>query len=125
MERKRFEELVESALAEIPKKFRKLLDNLAVIVEEKPKRTVYENTGTSSLAKILGTYQGIPYKHRGPFYGNFPPDMIVIYQKPIEDICASDEDIERKIREVVFHEIGHYFGLTEKELREIENNSSA
>jgi predicted Zn-dependent protease with MMP-like domain len=124
MERERFEQLVEMALAEIPKKFRKLLDNLAVIVEEKAKNDVYKNTGTSPMARILGTYHGIPYKHRGPFYGNFPPDMIVIYQKPIEDICTSEEDIQKKIREVVFHEVGHYFGLTEEELRDIENNGA-
>jgi predicted Zn-dependent protease with MMP-like domain len=107
LEKERFEKLVEKALAEIPKKFRKLLDNLAVIVEDEPKRDVYRNTGTSPLAKILGTYHGIPYKHRGPFYGNYPPDMIVIYQKSIEDICLSEKDIKKKIREVVFHEIGH------------------
>ena len=124
MERERFEQLVEMALAEIPKKFRKLLDNLAVIVEEKPRKDVYENTRTSPFAKILGTYHGIPFKHRGPFYGNFPPDMIVIYQKPIEEICKSEEDIQKKIREVVFHEVGHYFGLTEEELRDIENNGA-
>jgi predicted Zn-dependent protease with MMP-like domain len=124
VERERFEQLVEMALAEIPKKFRKLLDNLAIIVEEKAKNEVYKDTGTSPMARILGTYHGIPYKHRGPFYGNFPPDMIVIYQKSIEDICTSEEDIQKKIREVVFHEVGHYFGLTEEELRDIENNGA-
>ena len=124
MERERFEQLVEKALAEIPKKFRKLLDNLAVIVEEEPRKDIYKNTRTSPLAKILGTYHGIPFKHRGPFYGNYPPDMIVIYQKTIEETCTSEEDIQKKIREVVFHEVGHYFGLTEEELRDIENNGT-
>lgn len=120
MEKERFEKLVEKALAEIPRKFRKLIDNLAIIVEEKPERTVFKYSGTSPLARILGTYHGIPYKHRGLFYGNQPPDMIVIYQKSIEDICSSEEEIEKKIREVVFHEVGHYFGMTEQELRDIE-----
>ena len=69
---------------------------------------------------ILGHYHGVPFKHRGPFYGNIPPDVIVIYQKPIESICSTEEEIKKKVREVVFHEIGHYFGLSEKELREIE-----
>lgn len=124
MERERFEQLVEKALEAIPNKFRKLIDNLAIIVEEKPKIEVYKKTGTSPLAGILGTYHGIPFKHRGPYYGNQPPDMIVIYQKPIEDICTTDDEIREKIREVVFHEIGHYFGMTEKELREIENDEA-
>ncbi len=120
MKREQFEELVEKALAELPQKFKKYLNNLAVIVEEKPSRETYERTGASPFSSILGHYHGVPFKHRGPFYGNVPPDVIVIYQKPIEEICSTEEQIKRRVKEVVLHEIGHYFGLSEKELREIE-----
>lgn len=120
MEREKFEKLAEEALAQIPKKFKKLISNLAVIVEEKASREIFEKTGNTALSSILGHYHGVPFKHRGPFYGNIPPDVIVIYQKPIESICSTEEEIKKKVREVVFHEIGHYFGLSEKELREIE-----
>jgi predicted Zn-dependent protease with MMP-like domain len=120
MEREKFEKLTEEALAQIPKKFKKLISNLAVLVEEKPSREIYERTGSSPLSSILGHYHGVPFKHRGPFYGNIPPDVIVIYQKPIENICSTEEEIKKKVREVVFHEIGHYFGLSDKELKEIE-----
>lgn len=120
MEREKFEKLAEEALAKIPKKFKKLISNLAVLVEEKASREIFEKTGSTPLSSILGHYHGVPFKHRGPFYGNIPPDVIVIYQKPIESICSTEEDIKKKVREVVFHEIGHYFGLSEKELREIE-----
>lgn len=120
MEREKFEKLAEEALVQIPKKFKKLISNLAVIVEEKASREIFEKTGSTPLSSILGHYHGVPFKHRGPFYGNIPPDVIVIYQKPIESICSTEEEIKKKVREVVFHEIGHYFGLSEKELREIE-----
>ncbi|TEU05794.1 MAG: metallopeptidase family protein [Candidatus Aminicenantes bacterium] len=120
MEREKFEKLAEEALAQIPKKFKKLISNLAVLVEEKASREIFEKTGSTPLSSILGHYHGVPFKHRGPFYGNIPPDVIVIYQKPIESICSTEEEIKKKVREVVFHEIGHYFGLSEKELREIE-----
>lgn len=120
MEREKFEELVEEALAEIPGKFKKFIQNLAVIIEEKPSRETYGKTGASPFSTILGHYHGVPFKHRGPFYGNLPPDVIVIYQKSIESVCSTEEEIKKKVREVVFHEIGHYFGLSEKELREIE-----
>ncbi len=120
MEREKFEMLAEEALAQIPKKFKKLISNLAVLVEEKASREIFEKTGSTPLSSILGHYHGVPFKHRGPFYGNIPPDVIVIYQKPIESICSTEEEIKKKVREVVFHEIGHYFGLSEKELREIE-----
>jgi predicted Zn-dependent protease with MMP-like domain len=120
MEREKFEKLAEEALAQIPKKFKKLISNLALIVEEKPSREIFKETGSTPLSSILGHYHGVPFKHRGPFYGNIPPDVIVIYQKPIENICSTEEEIKKKVREVVFHEIGHYFGLSDKELKEIE-----
>jgi predicted Zn-dependent protease with MMP-like domain len=120
MERERFEELVEEALAELPEQFRERIQNLAVVVEDKPSREVYERTGGSPFSLILGLYHGVPFKHRGPFYGNQPPDVITIYQKPIEQICSTEKEIKKKVREVVFHEIGHYFGFNDKELKEIE-----
>jgi predicted Zn-dependent protease with MMP-like domain len=120
MEREKFEKLTEEAMAQVPKKFKKFIENLAVIVEEKPSREIFEKTGSTPLSSILGHYHGVPLKHRGPYYGNIPPDVIVIYQRPIESICSTEEEIKKKVREVVFHEIGHYFGLSDKELKEIE-----
>ncbi len=121
MEKEKFENLVEDALAELPKKFKERLQNITVIVEEKPSREIYERKGGSAFSQILGLYHGVPFKHRGPFYGNIPPDVIVIYQKPIEMICSTEEEVKKKVREVVFHEIAHYFGFDEKELKKIEN----
>lgn len=121
MKKEEFERLVEEALARLPKKFKKYIDNLAVIVEEGPSRELYERTGSSPFSILLGHYHGVPFKHRGPFYGNIAPDVIVVYQKPIESICSTDEEIRKKVREVIFHEIGHYFGMSDPELKEIEN----
>lgn len=120
VDKEKFEGFVEEALSDIPDKFKRLLDNLAVIVEAKAARDIYDKTGLSRLSTILGVYHGVPYKNRGPFYGNLPPDVITIYQESIENFCSTEEEIKKKIREVVFHEIGHYFGLSEEELREIE-----
>ena len=110
MDRERFERLVEEALADIPPKFRDLLDNIAVIVEAKPPRG----------RNLLGLYHGVPMRYRGPNYGNVPPDVIVIYQEPIESICRTDEEVRGEVRETVLHEVGHYFGLDERTLRDIE-----
>lgn len=120
MNKEKFERLVEDALAQLPKKFKKYIDNLAVMVEEKPSRELYEQTGGSPFSILLGHYHGVPFKHRGPFYGNIAPDVIVVYQKPIESICSTEEEIKKKVREVIFHEVGHYFGLSDTEMREIE-----
>ncbi len=123
MKKETFEKLVEEAMAMLPKKFKKFIDNLAVIVEEKPPAEAYRQTRSSPYSRILGLYHGIPFKHRGPYYGNLPPDVIVIYQEPIEEICNSEEEVKQKVKEVVFHKVGHYFGLSDEELREIESDS--
>jgi predicted Zn-dependent protease with MMP-like domain len=120
MDKKKFEKLVEEALEKIPEEFKEKLENVTVMVEDRPSREVYEKTGSSPYSLIFGLYHGVPYKHRGPFYGNLPPDVIVIYQEPIERIYSSEEDIRNKVVEVVIHEIGHYFGMKDPQLREIE-----
>ncbi len=120
MKREKFDSLVEEALDQIPAKFTKLFENINVQVKDRAPQDVHEQTGNSHHSLILGTYHGVPYKHRGPYYGNTPPDVITIYQKSIEDICISEEDVKNKIIEVVLHEVGHYFGLKEKDLKDIE-----
>jgi len=120
MDKKKFEKLVEEALEKLPEEFKEKLDNVTVMVEDRPSREVYEKTGSSPYSLIFGLYHGVPYKHRGPFYGNIPPDVIVIYQEHIERIYSSEKDIRNKVVEVVIHEIGHYFGLKDPRLREIE-----
>ncbi len=118
MDRKKFESLVEEAVAALPRSFRKRIENLEVLVEERPPR---RRSSRASSRTLLGLYHGVPLKDRGSYYGNIPPDVIVIYQEPIERLCASDDEIRQRVREVVLHEIGHYFGLSEQELREIED----
>lgn len=121
MDKEKFEELVEEALSAVPAQFKKYIENVAFLVEERPSADSRHLGGKTPFSTILGLYHGVPFKHRGPFYGNLPPDVIVIYKDPIEKVCLTPEEIQDKVREVVLHEIGHYFGLSEKELDEIEN----
>jgi len=121
MRREDFERIVEQALSSLPKKFMGLIDNLVVLVEDEhippPLRT---GSRGREQVMVLGMYHGVPFTRRGPYYGNLPPDVIVIYQRPIEEICRSEEEVRRKVREIVLHEVGHYFGMTDRELRDIE-----
>jgi predicted Zn-dependent protease with MMP-like domain len=118
MDRESFERLVEEAVSRLPRRFKKHLQNIAVVVEDRPSRD--DLGGTRSGGLLLGLYHGVPLQHRGPYYGNVPPDVIVIYKNSIELICRTDKEVKQKVREVVLHEIGHYFGLSEEELRDIE-----
>jgi predicted Zn-dependent protease with MMP-like domain len=125
LDRAAFEALVEEALDDLPAKFKKLIDNVAVIVEDHPSGETRRSVGVPSSSTLLGVYHGVPFQHRGPYYGNLPPDVIVIYQKPIESICATEEEVREQVRDVVIHEVGHYFGFSDRELRAIERQAQA
>lgn len=107
----------------LPAKFKKLIENVAVLVEDFPADDTLRRFGHTSRFAILGLYHGVPYQHRGPYYGNHPPDVIVIYQQPIERICSTDDEIRKQVQATVIHEVGHYFGFSDPELRKIERES--
>jgi predicted Zn-dependent protease with MMP-like domain len=118
--RKEFEELVVLALKRLPRFFKKKMKNVDVIVEDKASRELLSEMGLRSPFELLGLYQGIPINRRGFYYGNVLPDKITLFQMPIESMCKTKEEIEEKVKEVVIHEVGHYFGLDDKRLRELE-----
>lgn len=117
MERKEFERLVIGVLEELPEQFRRKLENIEVVIEDRPRAAILSKCKLSPSATLLGLYQGVPLKKRSHWYGNVLPDKITIYQKNIESFCRGQKEVEKRVREVVRHEIGHYFGLKEKELR--------
>ena len=119
--RKEFEELVVLALRRLPKFFKKKMENVDVVVEDRASRDLLSETGLKSPFELLGLYQGIPLDRRGFYYGNVLPDKITLFQIPIESMCQTKEEVEEKVRGVVIHEVGHYFGLDDEKLRELEN----
>lgn len=122
MTRARFQKLVTKAVKGLPQGFKKKMENIAIVVEDWPSREILSSMGIRRRDNLLGLYQGVPYPKRGFDYGNLLPDKITIYQRPIESLCKTDDEIKTKIQEVVTHEIGHYFGLTEQKLAELEGN---
>ena len=120
MTRKRFERLVEEALQLIPRRFRDEMRNVAVVVEDEPPDDILDEMEIPEDDTLFGLYQGTPLPERGWAHGNNLPDRISIYQFPIEDSCETDEDVRECVAETVIHEFGHYFGLSEEEIEEIE-----
>jgi predicted Zn-dependent protease with MMP-like domain len=120
MTRERFTSLVEQALREIPRRFRDEMKNVAVVVEDEPPAHVLAEMEIEPPDSLFGLYQGTPLPERSWSYGNALPDRISIYQGPIEDACEDDEEIRDCVAETVIHEFGHYFGMSEEEIEEIE-----
>jgi len=120
MTKEQFTNLVEQALRDIPRRFRDEMRNVAVVVEEEPSPALLEELEMDPDDGLFGLYQGTPLTERDSTYGNTLPDRISIYQLPIEDACEDDEDIRQCVAETVIHEFGHYFGMSEEEIEEIE-----
>ena len=122
--RREFEEVVVSALKRLPKFFKNKMENVDVVVEDRASQDLLSEMGLRSPFELLGLYQGVPLDRRGFYYGNVLPDKITLFQIPIESICKTREEIEEKVREVVIHEVGHYFGLDDEKLRELESEKN-
>ena len=120
MDRSRFQRLVEEALREIPRRFRSAMQNVAVLVEDEPPPQILEEMEIEPPDSLFGLYQGTPLPDRGWGYGNALPDRISIYQGPIEEACEDDDEIRDCVAETVIHEFGHYFGMDEDQIEEIE-----
>lgn len=120
MTRDAFTALVEEALLEIPRRFREAMQNVALVVEDEPPPEVLADLEVDPDDSLFGLYQGTPLTERSWAHGNALPDRISIYQRPIEEACETDDEIRDCVAETVIHEFGHYFGMSEEEIEEIE-----
>lgn len=116
MRRKEFDTLVEEALARIPEEFRAALDNLAVVIEPWPDPQEMADMYGDPDEVVYGLYRGISLPDRGADYANALPDMIVLYQGPLEQDFPDRDALVYEIETTVAHEIAHYFGFGEETL---------
>ena len=120
MQRDAFERLVAEALASIPRRFKKAMQNIAIVVEDEPSRELLDEMEIEPPGTLLGLYQGTPLTERSWGYGNTLPDRVLIFQGPHEREAEDEDDLVVSIGETLIHEIGHYFGMSEEEIEEIE-----
>jgi len=120
MKRDAFDALVFEAYRSIPQAFRSRLKNVSIVVEAEPDPGLLDEMGIEPPDTLFGLYQGTPLTERGWAFGNQLPDRIVIYQRPIEEVCENEDEVYGTIAETLIHEAGHYFGLSEEEIEEIE-----
>jgi predicted Zn-dependent protease with MMP-like domain len=110
MKRQRFEELVSEALDLVPDELMRLMDNVVVLVEDRP---------PPDEPDLLGVYEGYALTERGVDYAGVLPDRITIFRRPILSICETEEDVVEEVAVTVVHEIAHHFGIDDERLHEL------
>ena len=118
MERTTFERLVHRALSAIPQEFRAYLENVDVIVEDWPTTVQLKAHSLTDGDLLLGLYEGVPLTERHDYVGVLP-DRITIFQRSIEMICESEEEMVEEVRVTVIHEVAHHFGIDDTRLHEL------
>jgi len=119
--REDFERLAERALETLPEEYGRYFTNITIIVEDYPSNEDTKRLNTKKEL-LLGLFSGVPYPQKGGFF-NIPyplPDKIILYQKNIESICSTENELIEQIQKTLVHEVGHYFGLSERDLRKYE-----
>lgn len=119
MKREEFEKTVAEVMDSLPREFRERIQNVAVLVEDYPPG----QRGMVAAKKkglLLGLFHGIPLTQQSTFGLTMGPNNIVLYQKNIEAICRTKAEVREQIRRTVIHEFGHYFGMTEEQLRKAQ-----
>ncbi len=117
MEPEAFAGLVRQAIDGLPSEYRRLLKNVAIVVEETPSREILDDLGLKSEDDLLGLYSGTPLEDESFFSaGGDLPSRISIYRRPILRLCRSAEEVVQEVRDTVVHEIGHHVGLDDDEM---------
>jgi predicted Zn-dependent protease with MMP-like domain len=126
MRRERFLRLVAEALDSLPGEFRRQMKNVAVLVEDVPReqrerrrRKLPRPRSSEPRTLVLGHYIGTPMTERSVFAVPGGPDHILLYQKNIEAVCRDEREVREQVRLTVIHEVGHYFGMSEEQLRDV------
>ena len=109
--RAHFDELVAEALDSLPDWILDRLENVEILVEERPPRRE---------PNLLGLYHGIPLTKRGAGYAGVLPDTITLYRRTIESVARDDDHLRSLIAHTVEHEVAHFFGISDDRLRDMD-----
>lgn len=120
MSRAAFERLVVEALDDLPPFFQDKMENIELLLQPWPTADDRRDAGLPPGHTLLGLYTGIPLTERTHGYNLVTPDVITLFQGPIERAAGTDpEEIREQVRQTVIHEIAHHFGISDDRLREL------
>jgi len=117
MKRDEFVKVAEEVLDSLPEEFRSRIQNVAILVEDFPPNRSPRHGQQRQL--LLGIFHGVPATKKSVFDLSVGPAHIVLYQRNIEAVCLSEAEVRQQIRQTLIHELGHYFGMTEEQLRDV------
>ena len=124
-DRKRFDEILEQVLAELPEAAHRILDEVPLIVDDYPSPQVMKETHIRSRDELCGLHDGIPLTEPEHRHRARTPEGIWIYRAGIMSMATTDEgkisrrELRRQIRITILHEVGHHYGLSEEDLKEL------
>ncbi len=118
MTNEEFEKLVKEGIDAIPEKFLARLENVEIVIEDDPTPFQVEKLRLRG-GSLFGLYEGVPLTKRQS-YGQVLPDKITIFKNQIERFFVNPEDIKKAVKDTVWHEIAHHFGMDEHQVREAE-----
>jgi predicted Zn-dependent protease with MMP-like domain len=115
-----FDRIVEEACKRIPARFRKRLHNVAITIAMEPSQAQLARGRVGPGSTLLGLYEGRPLTKRSVFEPWSMPDRITIFQGPHERLAHSPQHLQELVAATVWHEIAHYFGMDEAQVRAAE-----
>jgi len=119
MDRTAFERIVAEVVDTLPPELMEMLDNVDIVVEDRPDRATMRLAGIRHSTELLGFYHGVPRTHRTRSYTLVLPDKISIYRVPIQLRCQNEEEVRAMVEHVLRHEIAHHFGISDDRLRNL------
>ena len=120
LNRTEFEKIIREGIKAIPERFLRKLENVAIVVEDEPTPALRKKLNIHPNWTLYGLYEGVPQASRGANYTAVLPDKITIFQKPIEAAARDLKDIKEMVKNTVWHEIAHHFGMSEARVRQAE-----
>jgi len=117
---KKFREIVAEAIDEIPAKYSSFIKNLAFVVEDEPNSEQKKRLSLASNQSLYGLYEGVPLTRRSSGYNLVLPDKITVFKLPHETVSTSLEDLKKRVKHTVWHEVAHYYGLGHGRIEELE-----
>lgn len=117
-----FEKIVGEAMDAIPEKYYKHIKNVAFVVEDQPTMEQRHKLSLRGNQSLYGLYEGVPMTKRGAGYNLVLPDKITIFKLPIQYSANSLKELIELVKETVWHEVAHYFGLDHDQIHKLQED---